>query len=587
MLSFVKSIYSLLQFKLIGVLILMVVGGLFEGLSLVLLIPILQTAIDVGIGDSKYVTTLTDFASWLGFEFSLEFGLVLFLCVFCIQVSIFFLRDKNIAYIISSFRKKIRCDLYASLLESQWSYLIDKTRGSLVSAVVNDAEKAGNSVYNLMGLFTAIVVSMVYATTAFLIAPSFTVIMILLAGLMFFALKRLMSKGTGFGLITSEGNNLLQTVLNEHFDAMKLIKGGAFYEMSKQLIDNAAQVLCDVEQKSLVHNAKIKAYAEPVIIILLCVGIFLAVEIMSVAIAELMVVLFIFMRLFPRIIQINQAYFQVLLFKPSFDRVMQLFGDAKTHRERAFEGGTKFKGFGSGVEFRGVSFSYNQEQQIIKEISFSINKGKTIAIVGTSGAGKSTLTDLILGLSEPDDGAVYVDGQSLRDIDLISYRKKIGYISQETILIHGTIKQNILWGLDQPLSDQKLETIARLCHVHDFVNKLPEKYDTVIGDKGLMISGGQRQRLAIARALIREPEFLILDEATSALDSESEKIVQKSIEALSDRVTIIIIAHRLSTIVNADEIVVLENGSIVENGNFEQLMSNDGRFKYMYDLQNH
>ena len=585
MLSFVKSVYSFLQFKLISVLILMVVGGLFEGLALILLIPILQTAIDLGIGDSKYITTLNGFASWLGFEFSLEFGLVLFLCIFCIQTSIFFLRDKNIAYIISSFRKKIRCDLYASLLESQWSYLIDKKRGSLVSAVVNDSEKAGNSVYHFLMLLTSIVISMVYATTAFLIAPSFTVIMVLLAGLMFFTLKRLMSKGTGFGLITSEGNNLLQTVLNEHFDAMKLIKGSAFYEMSKQLIGNAAQVLCDVERNVLVNNAKIRVYVEPVIIILLCVGIFLAIQIMSVAIAELMVVLFIFMRLFPRIIQINQAYYHVLLFKPSFERVMQLFEDAKTHRERAFEGGTKFNGLRSGIEFRGVSFSYNQEQQIIKEISFSINKGKTIAIVGTSGAGKSTLTDLILGLSEPDAGAVYVDGQSLKDIDLISYRKKIGYISQETILIHGTIKQNIMWGLDQPLSDQKLETIAKLCHIHDFVNKLPEKYDTVIGDKGLMISGGQRQRLAIARALAREPEFLILDEATSALDSESEKIVQKSIEELSDRVTIVIIAHRLSTIVNADEIVVLENGSIVENGNFEQLMSKDGHFKYMYDMQ--
>jgi ABC-type multidrug transport system fused ATPase/permease subunit len=298
-----------------------------------------------------------------------------------------------------------------------------------------------------------------------------------------------------------------------------------------------------------------------------------------------MVIMFVFMRLFPRVVQITQSYYQVLIYRPSYELVMQITNTSKARRERAFSLGKNYNSFSDCIEFRNVSFSYNQHSQIIKDLNFKLRKGKTVAIVGGSGSGKTTITDLVLGLLEPDNGAIYIDNQPLTDVNLISYRKKIGYIGQETILVNDTIKQNIIWGLDQSLSDEKIESIAKLCHVHEFVNALPEKYNTIIGDKGMMVSGGQRQRLAIARAIARDPELLILDEATSALDSETEKIIQQAIENLSDEVTILIIAHRLSTIVNADEIVVLENGSILEKGSFKELMNNDGRFKYMYDLQ--
>ena len=586
MIKFIQSIYSLLHFQLVALLLLMVVGGIFEGASLILLIPILQTAVGSGMDGSQYIEILTGFSSLLGLKFTLQFGLTLFLSVFFLQSLLFFLRDKKTATIIADARKNIRQNLYVSLLESQWSYLISKKRGWLVSAVVNDAEKAGNSIYALLTLMASVVVSLVYTTTALIIAPIFTLSIVIAAILIFMALKKLTGKGSTFGKTTSEGNSQLQTVLNEHFDAMKLIKGGALYRVSSKLVDSASGVLSAVEYNVLLHNAKIKAYAEPVVMFLLCIGIFIAVKYMDVNITELMVVMFIFMRLFPRVIQMNQGYYQVLLYRPSYERVMKITDEAKSAQERAFLGGIPFNGLSDKIQFKNVSFSYNKKQKTINKININICKGRTVAVVGSSGAGKSTITDLVLGLLEPDEGDVYIDNVSLRDIDLMSYRESIGYVSQETILINDTIKNNITWGLNRSPSDEKIESISKLCHVHEFVNELPDKYDTIIGDKGLMISGGQRQRIAIARALIREPELLILDEATSALDSQSEKNVQQAIEELSNKVTILIIAHRLSTIVNSDEIIVLDKGRIIERGSFKQLMEKNSSFKDMYDMQN-
>ena len=475
----------------------------------------------------------------------------------------------------------------SSFLESQWGYLIKKKRGWLVSSVVNDSEKAGNSIYNLMQLLSFIVLSVVYVVTAFIIAPSFTIAMVVFAFFLSVVAKRLTSKGHNNGVTTAEGNSRLQAILNEHFDAMKLIKGSALYEMSVLAVNNVAGLLCNVERNVLTQNAKIKLFLEPLVVTILCVGIYMAVERMNVQIAELMVIMFVFMRLFPKIAQANQAYYQVLVYRPSFEKVIQATKDSRLCRERAFLGGENIDNKINSIEFVDVSFSYDGAKAALKKLNFHINKCQTVAIVGKSGSGKSTFVDLLLGLHDVTKGKIKINNETLHDLDLLDYRNMIGYVGQETVLVHDTIRNNITWGLADKLSNEKIKSISKLCHVNEFVSKLPDKYETIIGDKGALLSGGQRQRIAIARALARDPKLLILDEATSALDSESEKIVQDAIENLSHKITMFIIAHRLSTIVKADQIFVLDNGEIVEMGTFEQLIQLGGRFKLMYEMQNH
>ncbi len=235
------------------------------------------------------------------------------------------------------------------------------------------------------------------------------------------------------------------------------------------------------------------------------------------------------------------------------------------------------------IEFDHVYFSY-KDQEILKDVNFTINPGQMVAIVGKSGQGKTTLVDMIPRFLIPTDGAVRVDGVDVRDIKLDDLRKQIAIVSQENGLFHDSIKNNIVYARKSARPDEVLR-VARQSHCHEFIHKLPKNYDTLIGDRGAKLSAGQRQRLSIARAILRDPRILILDEATSALDSESEKYIQNAMEEVMKGRTTIVIAHRLSTIRKADLILVVENGRIIERGDHEELMDHGGVYKKLHELQ--
>jgi len=239
--------------------------------------------------------------------------------------------------------------------------------------------------------------------------------------------------------------------------------------------------------------------------------------------------------------------------------------------------------FTSELAVKDVSFDYG-EGHVLHNISLTIRRGETVALVGASGSGKSTMLDLLLRLYDPTTGVVAIDGRDIRTLREQNYRRLFGMVSQETILFNDTVTNNIRLGEDDLSMDQVIKAAA-IAHADPFIRQLPQGYDTVIGDRGTRLSGGQRQRLAIARALVREPEILLFDEATSALDTESERIVQEAIgEVLADR-TAVIVAHRLSTIVNADRIVVFEDGRIVEEGRHDELLALAGVYAKLHAMQ--
>ncbi|MBK8845349.1 MAG: ATP-binding cassette domain-containing protein [Bacteroidetes bacterium] len=233
--------------------------------------------------------------------------------------------------------------------------------------------------------------------------------------------------------------------------------------------------------------------------------------------------------------------------------------------------------------FENVSFSYD-EGNVLKNINLTIPKGKTLAMVGASGSGKSTLSYLIPRFYEISSGRLLMDGIEIKDIKLNSLRQLIAYVSQETVLYNDTIRNNILFGL-QNKSDEEIVHASTLAHANDFIIELPEGYDTIIGDAGSKLSGGQRQRIALARAILKDAPIIILDEATSALDTNSEKIIQNSIETIMKHKTCLVIAHRLSTVQHANEIVVLDKGEIVERGTHAELLEKNGFYKRLCDLQ--
>ena len=236
------------------------------------------------------------------------------------------------------------------------------------------------------------------------------------------------------------------------------------------------------------------------------------------------------------------------------------------------------------VRFNDVSFAYNENEEVLSHVSFEVKPGEMIAFVGPSGAGKSTVASLLPRFYDATNGSITIDGQDIRKVTLDSLREQVGIVPQETVLFNGSVYDNILYGrLDA--TREEVEAAAKAANAHDFIMQLPNGYETMLGDRGMNISGGQRQRISIARAILKNPQILILDEATSALDTESERVVQEALDRLMVGRTSFVIAHRLSTIKNADKIMVLENGQLIEQGNHDELMAMDGLYAHLYKIQ--
>ena len=236
------------------------------------------------------------------------------------------------------------------------------------------------------------------------------------------------------------------------------------------------------------------------------------------------------------------------------------------------------------IEFENVCFHYSEDREILKNVSFKVRGGTTTAVVGSSGAGKSTISRILFRFYDISSGSVKIDGQDIRDVNQLSLRREIGVVPQDTVLFNDSIKYNISYG-NHEASDEEIYEAARLAKIHDFILNLPDGYDTEVGERGLKLSGGEKQRVAIARTILKNPSILLLDEATSALDSQTEREIQESLEKISEQRTAIVIAHRLSTIINVNEILVIDDGQIIERGNHTALLELNGQYAQMWQKQ--
>ena len=311
----------------------------------------------------------------------------------------------------------------------------------------------------------------------------------------------------------------------------------------------------------------------------LLIGGFLALD-GEIKVATYSVLLFITQRLLWPLTELGDTFDLYQRAMASFNRIFSL----KNESSEIGNGDVEFKKLESKIELKDVSFSYVDNFNVLNNVDLTINAGQTTAIVGSTGSGKSTLIKLLLRLYEINNGSISYDSNSLKDIELSSLREKIGLVSQDVFLFEGTVIENIAYG-DLNATESEVWNAAQKSEADEFINNLPQKEETIVGERGQKLSGGQRQRISIARAILKNPEILILDEATSSVDNETEAAIQRSLDILKKNRTVIVIAHRLSTVRNADIIYVLENGSVVESGNHESLLDIEGVYSKLWSVQ--
>nr|WP_253274281.1 heterocyst formation ABC transporter subunit HepA [Myxosarcina sp. GI1] len=482
---------------------------------------------------------------------------------------------------------RIRQRLFDQFQSLSLSYYSSSRSGELINSITNEINQLKQAIEIYSMLITRSSTMLAYVVSMFWISWQLTITALMFYFLLSVGLSKLIARVREASFAVPQANGKLTSVAIEFINGIRTVKASATQDYERRRFVRASRNIIEAEDKVAGISSSVQPIAEGVASTILIIMVIVAFNLFIVGgefkAASLLTFMFVLFRMMPLVSQINAKRENLNRFRGTIEHLKQLLRtDDKPYLQ---DGKIQFSGLKQGIDFISVDFSYQPEEDLVlKNITLSIEKGKTTALVGSSGAGKSTLADLIPRFYDPTSGEILIDGVNLRRLEINSLRRRMAVVSQETFIFNNTVRYNIAYGLED-IDELKIIQAAKQSNAWSFIQSLPEGFNTILGDRGVRLSGGQRQRLAIARALLRDPEILILDEATSALDSVTERLIQESLEKLSQDRTVIAIAHRLSTIVKADKVVVLEQGHIVEQGTYEELLQQRGKLWKYHQMQ--
>lgn len=452
-----------------------------------------------------------------------------------------------------------------------------------VTAEIAQLQLAINAIGFIVSKGTVI---FVYIIVALLISWQLCLMAVFLFGLAAVGLSTLNRRVREASFPVSAARGRLTSRVSELVNGIRTVQTFATQDFEAQRYRQATSDLVataiEAAKRMVVAKPLAEAIATGILIAMIIVGMTVFVANGTLQVAALLTFLFVLFRLVPGLRELNGDFAMLSNSKGSIHNIQSLL--ATEDKPYLTNGQAPFPGLKQSVEIAAVDFGYEPGNLVLQDVTLTLEKGQTVALVGASGSGKSTLADLIPRLYDPTSGKILVDGQDLRSFDVQSLRKRMAVVSQDTFIFNATVRANIAYG-SETATDADIVRAAELANALEFVQGLTHGFETELGDRGVRLSGGQRQRIAIARAILRNPEILILDEATSALDSVSERLIQGSLEKLAVGRTVITIAHRLSTITKADKVVVLEAGKIVEQGRYEELIERQGKLWKYHQLQ--
>ena len=579
LLKYYRVFYLYAGYRLPFLYIISLLGGLCESIGISMMLPLLNIGKSADSIDD-YTKFIFDVFDFIGMSKTLNSVLILIVFIFCVKGVFIFIQNAIEANIQSDLLKELRLNLIKKYEAMSYSFYINTNLGFLNNIITQEINRVLAAFIKYIQVLICIIYISIYLSAAFFFNWKIT-LSILFVCIIFFALFRKFSKTITFLshnvslLNASIQGGLIQFI--SYFKYLKATSGfnPIYSQLNQMIVDHKKAT-----NKSLIINAIPTSIIEALTSIILAIIIIVQVNIMDRSVADSILLLVFFHKSFSRVFQFQTVWQHFCTYIGSVEVIRKAIKNLDNNKEQCGKINlTKFK---QQIELKSVNFLYGSKQ-ILFDINMVIPKNTSIGIIGESGAGKTTLFDLLTGLISPSSGIISIDNIYYNDLDLITLRQNIGYVTQEPVVFNDSIDNNIcFWEKKDKNVMKKIDNAAKLSKSKNFIIECPEKYKTIIGDRGIKLSGGQKQRIAIAREIYKEPDIMIFDEATSSLDTESEKYIQESINNMKGSKTLIIIAHRLSTIKNCDIIYVLSKGRIVEKGSFEQLYNTpDSIFKKM------
>ncbi|EQC43240.1 ABC transporter, ATP-binding protein [Bacteriovorax sp. Seq25_V] len=554
-----------------------------DALSVVSLIPIIEYLNSTPPSQySTFTIRINSLFSRLNIDTTINNYFILFAVIITFKAAFNYLTKYFVLKTRVLYETDLGLQLFEALTYSRGQWLNKHNSGEVSNYINVETQKIGECLYYAFGLMAILLKFVFY----FSILLSFSISLVLMIGsVSIFTLLPSLIFNKKIFLISNErvilGNNINNHLIRV-FDGLVTIKSFAAEHLYISRFKHSFLNFKLTHAKMILTRELSAIIYEPISVILVSIIIIISINYFNLTFAEVLIVLYTLRNLLPLVSQFTTNKQVIISSTPSFVLLKNFIDE--TLRQKENYSGINLHKFESSIIFDNISFSYNHSTEVLKNLCLQINKGETVAFVGPSGSGKSTIIKLLTGLNHPTSGKILIDSLDMSNLSISSWRSHIGFVSQETIILSGTIIDNVSLGEATPNEDRVIECL-HLANIYDEIISLPNGLNTILEEEGSTLSGGQKQRLAIARALYKKPNILILDEPTSALDSHSEAKIQVTLENLKHSITLVIVAHRLSTVRACEKIYYLENGKILEEGNFIQLNNLDGKFAKLVKLQ--
>ena len=568
------------------IVVLGLLASVMEGASLSLLVPLLSVLTDharSAAGHSSLVLHIQNVVDFVPVAWRLPAVVLAIFVAICFKNLISYADVAAFSYVESRVSHDLRVRLFARILRVPYARMEDYPPGNLMNLLDTETWYTSQALKVLFSAVTSACTAVIFVPLLFLLSWRLAIVALLIAATLPSLVALLTREVRALGERAVGANSDLATRMWSSLNGLRVTHLFGREDFERKWFEDSSCRARDISLRLSLILAR-NSPAGEILITALIAGLALLVQARLIDIATLSAFIVILYRLQPRFRDLVSSRVSLARYEGS---VMAVTRFLEEDVSAPAPPGVQCPDTWHSIRFEGVTFRFsNQETPALDNVSFEIRRGTSIAVVGSSGAGKSTLIDLLLGFRDPQNGQVLVDGTAMHDLDRVSWRSRFAVVNQDPYIFDETVRFNILYGRPEA-DDRDITEAAKLACADSFISALPDGYDTVVGERGVRLSGGERQRLVLARALIRKPDILVLDEATNALDSVTEQAFQQALEHFTRDHTVIIVAHRLSTIQQADHILVLHQGKLIEQGNFSGLLARNGLFARMYELQSY